>query len=164
MLLGCALVLSGTDVEEGAELLGEFDHAARKSRAPGLVAHAAYVTALFDLERGQHHAQVPELLDEAIREFITIANVGCMTHTLQTIALYHARGGDLERAARVSASAYAIRDRLAMVFVPYCGFWPEVDELDDLEPEVRDAALQVGRSMTFDEAVEYALEGLSIRG
>jgi hypothetical protein len=127
---------------------------------PVLVAHAAYGTALVDLVTERERDTVASRLSEAIVLLDDLSNVGCLSHTLQAVALYHAQQGDLERAARTAASASGLRDRLAMVFAPYCGFWPDVD-LTALDPDLQASAFDTGHSFSYEEAVQHALEGLA---
>lgn len=162
LMMGWSLVLSGTDVERGLGFVGRFDSAAQQTQIPNLLAHAADTKALFDLVLDRDRDQVPGLLAEAIREFRSIGHPGCMTHALHAVALHHAKQGDMERAAHVLGCAEAVTDRLAIVVAPYEDRSHLVEEagLDAMDPDERQAAIEAGKRATYEEALDYALEGL----
>jgi hypothetical protein len=106
------------------------------------------------------------LLDESLRLFRDLRNYACTGHTLLTAATYHAGRGELERAAQLVGAVQGIRDRLAMVIAPYEDRTPFVEQLGlaDMDSELRQEAFEAGRAMAFDEAVDFALQGLKTQG
>jgi tetratricopeptide (TPR) repeat protein len=98
---------------------------------------------------------------ETIRAWQHLGNRGAIANQLESFAFLAVARGDLHRAARLLGAAAALRELVGAIMLG-----PEQVEYDrhlaqlrgSLEPEVLEEEWAVGRAMSMDEAITFAVE------
>ncbi len=161
--LGLALLASG----EGERARGAFEEVlelARPTKNPALVQTALYNLAQSALARGDY-AEAGLMLEEAIGLSRQVGDRISLAQYLGALAVAASSRGDAKRSAILLGAAEGL---LREVGAPGYDFYdpdhsirerPAVEARASLGEAAFEEAQEQGRSMTFEQAVEYALQG-----
>jgi hypothetical protein len=117
---------------------------------------------LAHLERRQgNHARALELYRETIVAFQKAGQRGAVAHQLECFAFIAEAQEQLSRAARLLGAAEALRDNTHLPMTPHER--PEYDQhLTSVREHLGEAAFAAawaeGRTLTMEQAIEFALE------
>jgi ATP/maltotriose-dependent transcriptional regulator MalT len=150
------------DSAQAMRLLDEAEALARESGASFSIASALNVRAMF-VQLGGDDAQTVDLLRESISLSGALHDTHAFGYGLMRLAGALVALGQGERAARLYGAAEALREKIGTP-IQYAGhqalYERQVAMLrEQLDAETCDAAWAKGQAMTFEEAMEYALEG-----
>lgn len=160
--LGYALLVEGERPHEAIRLIRRAHRAAAQAGTADVLAHTTEFLAI----AGSLHdigEDVPALLESSLRIFSEAGFQPCIAHVFQTAALFHANAGDFGRAAQLLGAAQGIRDRLATVApaIEDRSAWVLERGRGRLDDEDWKAAFAAGRAFGIDEAISFALGGLT---
>jgi ATP/maltotriose-dependent transcriptional regulator MalT len=163
VIFGTTLLLQG----EGARAERAFEEglaAARRLKVPSLNYMALYSSAQSALARGDLE-KAARMLEEGIEWSEQTKDKANLVYFLEALAAVTAFGGEAERCALLLGAAEALLEEAGASM--YNFYVPDRSLQERAVAEARavlgevpfEEAQEQGRSMTFEQAVEYALEG-----
>jgi hypothetical protein len=155
---------SHEEIEKAARTFEEGMSAARRLKVPSLTYVVLYNSAQAALARGDHKKAI-RILGEGIEWSEQTRDRAYLAHLLEVLAAVKAFGGEAERCALLLGAAEGLLEELNRARV-HIFYKPDPSLRERAVAEARTArgeaafeqARERGREMTFEQAVEYALD------